>query len=152
GGCPKKNKHGRRKKGRGEPAFKPKAMGMAKGNNNKKKTPREAGERVKTTRSKTIPKGNTAPDANQAKTGIMGTRRKQFSVAVYVIKCAKSPQATCGAPRAPHNPKRSATAERKEKPRANRANGVTTVSLAFINSNSFSLPSICCSADVKWLS
>jgi len=46
----------------------------------------------------------------------------ELTLAVYVMKCPKSPQETFGAPYGPQAPKRSATAESNMEPIASRAN------------------------------
>src|SRR5262249_48481099 len=57
-----------------------------------------------------------------ARAGIKPSGKNQLSFPVYVTNRAKVPQDTLGRPKAPHNPNRSATAERKDRPRARRKN------------------------------
>jgi len=57
-----------------------------------------------------------------ASAGIIACGTNQLSWPVYATNLAKLPQDTCGWPNAPHQPKRSATAERKDSPRAHRKN------------------------------
>src|SRR5262249_23773489 len=64
----------------------------------------------------------SAPVARTASAGIIAWGKNQLSLAVYSTNAAKLPQDTFGWPDAPHQPKRSATAERKDTPRANRKN------------------------------
>jgi hypothetical protein len=55
-----------------------------------------------------------------ASAGIIACGKNQLSLPVYSTNLAKLPQDTFGWPNAPHQPKRSATAESKDRPRANR--------------------------------
>jgi len=55
-----------------------------------------------------------------ARAGINASGKNQLSFPVYTTNRAKLPQETLGCPKAPHSPNRSATAERKERPRASR--------------------------------
>src|SRR5215813_5477941 len=64
----------------------------------------------------------SAQVARTASAGIIACGKNQLSWPVYSTNLAKLPQATFGWPNAPHQPKRSATAERKDSPRANRMN------------------------------
>src|SRR5215470_3840286 len=64
----------------------------------------------------------SAPVARTASAGIIAWGKNQLSLPVYSTNAAKLPQDTFGWPNAPHQPKRSATAERKEIPSANRKN------------------------------
>ncbi len=68
-----------------------------------------------------MPKAISPMVAIQASAGITAAGRNGFSFATYLAKWAKSPHATPGCPGGPHNPKRSATAERNAEPRAIRA-------------------------------
>ena len=54
--------------------------------------------------------------------GIILAGRYQLSVCVYFKKCEKSPHATFGRPKAPHNPNLSPTAERNDSASAKRKN------------------------------
>src|SRR5215468_8231228 len=56
--------------------------------------------------------------------------KRDVTAPVYSTKWAKFPQDTFFAPYGPHKPKRSATADRKEAPSANRANR-QTISVPF---------------------
>lgn len=60
-----------------------------------------------------------------ARAGIIALGKNQLSVPVYETNRAKLPQLTLGCPKVPHHPNRSATAERKENPRASRKNKET---------------------------
>src|SRR5215475_389602 len=77
-----------------------------------------------------IPKRVSATVAAHANDTINELGKRESTTPVYSTKCAKSPQDTFFAPYGPHKPKRSATAERKEAPSANRANR-RTISVPF---------------------
>src|ERR1051325_9863718 len=62
----------------------------------------------------------SAPVEMIASAGTVAGGKNQLSLPVYSTNLAKLPQATFGWPNVPHQPKRSATAERKESPRAKR--------------------------------
>jgi hypothetical protein len=64
----------------------------------------------------------SAQVARTASAGIIAWGKNQLRWPVYATNLAKWPQDTCGWPNAPHQPKRSATAARKDSPRANRKN------------------------------
>src|SRR4030095_16885770 len=59
--------------------------------------------------------------ASQPTHGIIEAGKNQLSLATYVLKCTKSPHSTPSVPAGPHNPKRSATAERNAAARATRS-------------------------------
>lgn len=83
---------------------------------------RKATTRMYAPRMRPKPNKISAQVDAQARTGIARDGINQFSLAVYAVKCAKSPQATFLCPNVPQKPNRSATAERNEIPRANRKN------------------------------
>jgi len=58
----------------------------------------------------------SAPVERTASAGIIACGKNQLSLPVYATNLAKLPQATFGWPNAPHQPKRSATADRKDSP------------------------------------
>jgi len=60
--------------------------------------------------------------AVHASVGAKYVGKIDVSRAVYAVKCVKSPHPTCASPGRPHNPNRSATADRKDAPRANLKN------------------------------
>src|SRR5262249_61873499 len=67
----------------------------------------------------------TKPSAHvamMARAGMKPPGKNQLSFPVYITNRAKVPQDTLGRPKAPHNPNRSARAERKDRPRASRKN------------------------------
>src|SRR5262245_11549087 len=59
--------------------------------------------------------------AAQPTHGIIEAGKNQLSLATYALKCAKSPHSMPPVPAGPHNPKRSATAERNAAARATRS-------------------------------
>src|SRR6266576_641429 len=69
-----------------------------------------------------IPKRVSATVAAHANDTVNELGKRDITAPVYSTKWAKSPQDTFFAPCDPHKPKRSATADRKEAPSANRAN------------------------------
>jgi len=64
----------------------------------------------------------SAPLERAASAGIIACGKNQLSLPVQATNLAKLPQPTFGGPNGPHKPKRSATAERKDSPSANRKN------------------------------
>src|SRR5207249_9079362 len=74
--------------------------------------------------------------------------KRDVTAPVYSTKRAKFPQDTFFAPYGPHKPKRSATADRKEAPSANRANrrtisvpfSVSCAAFEFIRASTFGAP------------
>src|SRR5215813_1583415 len=71
--------------------------------------------------------------AAQPTHGIIEAGKNQLSLASYALKCAKSPHSTPPVPAGPHNPKRSATAERNAAARATRSSKTAVpTSLFFI--------------------
>src|SRR5262245_19653176 len=68
------------------------------------------------------PNKPSAHVAMMARAGIKPAGKNQLSCPVYITNRAKVPQDTLGRPKAPHNPSRSARAERKDRPRASRKN------------------------------
>jgi len=77
-----------------------------------------------------IPKSVSATVAAHANDSVNELGKSDVTAPVYSTKRAKFPQDTFFAPYGPHKPKRSATADRKEAPSANRANR-RTISVAF---------------------
>src|SRR5215468_4126813 len=69
-----------------------------------------------------IPKSVSATVAADANHTVNEPGNRDVTAPVYSTKRAKFPQDTFFAPYGPHRPKRSATADRKEAPSANRAN------------------------------
>src|SRR6516162_729690 len=69
-----------------------------------------------------IPKSVSATVAAHANNTVDELGKRDVTAPVYSTKLAKFPQDTSFAPYGPHKPKRSATADRKEAPSANRAN------------------------------
>src|SRR5262252_1892538 len=77
-----------------------------------------------------IPKSVSATVAAHANDTVDELGKRDVTTPVYSTKRAKFPQDTFFAPYGPHKPKRSATADRKEAPSANRANR-RTISVPF---------------------
>jgi len=77
-----------------------------------------------------IPKSVSAIVAAHANDTVDELGKRDVTAPVYSTKRAKFPQDTFFAPYGPHKPKRSATADRKEAPSANRANR-RTISVPF---------------------
>jgi hypothetical protein len=67
-----------------------------------------------------IPRTVSAQVEIMARVGAAGLGKNQLTIPVYVTNLANVPHATCGSPKAPHNPNRSATADRKETASATR--------------------------------
>ena len=78
------------------------------------------------------PNKTSAQVAMMAKAGIIALGKNQLSVAVYATNRGKLPQETLGWPKPPHNPRRSATAERNEVPRAIRRKSELNSSARYI--------------------
>src|ERR1044071_5932529 len=92
-------------------------------------------ERTETTRIlkpaiSNIPKSVSATVAAHANDTVNELGKRDVTAPVYSTKRAKFPQDTFFAPYGPHKPKRSATADRKDAPSANRANR-RTISVPF---------------------
>src|SRR3954470_7879331 len=106
----------------------PVAIPMA---NVKRRTPdRTEAIRVLNPTMSNIPKSVSATVAAHANDTVNELGKRDVTAPVYSTKWAKSPQDTFFAPYGPHKPKRSATADRKEAPSANRANR-RTISVPF---------------------
>jgi len=69
--------------------------------------------------------------AAQPTHGIIDAGKNQLSLATYALKCAKSPHSTPPVPAGPHNPKRSATAERNAAARATRSSKTAVLTSLF---------------------
>src|SRR5215471_13129122 len=91
--------------------------------NSRSKTPlKRAILRVCHPSTSRMPKRVSAKVATMARAGTAASGKNQLSFPVYATNLAKVPQPTLGSPNAPHSPNRSATADKKEKPRAKRRN------------------------------
>src|SRR5262249_32587079 len=77
-----------------------------------------------------IPRSVSATVAANANDTVNELGKRDVTAPVYSTKWTKFPQDTFFAPYGPHKPKRSATADRKEAPSANRANR-RTISVPF---------------------
>ena len=100
----------------------PRAKVIERANKSRSQPLRKAATLVNTPRTSATPSRVSRQVTAQARAGIAADGMNQLSFPVYATKCEKSPQETLGCPRLPHRPKRSATAERKEMPRATRKN------------------------------
>src|SRR5262249_30521955 len=100
----------------------PKARVIDRPNINRRIPLYRAVSRVFQPTRRSTPNRVSAHVARTAIVGIMLPGKNQLSLLVYSTNRAKLPQATFGCPTGPHQPKRSATAERKDRPRANRKN------------------------------
>src|ERR1700745_1303897 len=100
----------------------PTAKVITSANKSRSKPLKKAATRVNAPRTRATPNRISAQVEAQASTGIVADGMNQLSLAVYAMKCEKSPQATWDCPKAPQKPNRSPTAERKETPRASRKN------------------------------
>ena len=103
-------------------AFRPRAKVIERANKSRSQPLKKAAIRVNAPRTSAAPNRVSAQVAAQAKAGIAADGINQLSFAVYATNCEKSPQDTLGCPKLPQRPNRSATAERKEMPRASRKN------------------------------
>ena len=91
--------------------------------NSRSRTPlKRAVHRVCHPSTSRMPKKVSAKVATMARAGSAAAGKNQLSFPVYATNLAKVPQPTLGSPNAPHSPNRSATADKKEKPRAKRRN------------------------------
>src|SRR3954451_15616210 len=103
---------------------------MAIANDRRRRPERMDTIRVLTPTISNIPKSASATVAAHANDTVNELGKRDITAPVYSTKWAKSPQDTFFAPYGPHKPKRSATADRKEAPSANRANR-RTISVPF---------------------
>jgi hypothetical protein len=103
-------------------AFRPRAKVIERANKSRSQPLKKAATRVNPPRTSAMPSRVSAQVAAQARAVIAADGMNQLSFPVYATKCEKSPQATLGCPKLPQRPNRSATAARKEMPRASRKN------------------------------
>src|SRR5215469_5302736 len=108
----------------------PRPVTMPMANDKRRSPERTEAIRILKPATSNIPKSVSATVAAHANETVNELGRRDVTVPVYSTKWAKSPQDTFFAPYAPHKPKRSATADRKEAPSANRAN-TRTISVRF---------------------
>src|SRR5215510_10750747 len=100
----------------------PRPVTMPIANDKRRRPERTEAIRILKPAISNIPKSVSATVAADANDTVNELGKRDVTAPVYFTKCAKSPQDTFFAPCGPHKPKRSATADRKEAPSANRAN------------------------------
>src|SRR6516165_1413377 len=108
----------------------PRPVTMPKANDKRRRPERTEVIRILKPAISNIPKSVSATVAAHANNTVNELGKRDITAPVYSTKWAKSPQDTFFAPYGPHKPKRSATADRKEAPSANRANR-RTISVPF---------------------
>src|SRR6266853_2192832 len=100
----------------------PRPVTMPIANDKRRRPERTEAIRILKPAMSNIPKSVSATVAAHANDTVNELGKRDVTAPVYCTKRAKSPQDTFFAPCGPHKPKRSATADRKEAPSANRAN------------------------------
>src|SRR6185503_13908205 len=100
----------------------PRPVAMPIANDKRRRPERTETIRILKPAISNIPKSVSATVAAHANNTVNELGKRDVTVPVYSTKRAKVPQDTFFAPYGPHKPKRSATADRKEAPSANRAN------------------------------
>src|SRR5262245_35002012 len=100
----------------------PRPVIMPMANDNRRRPERTEAIRILKPAMSNIPKSVSATVAAHANDTVDELGKRNVTAPVYSTKLAKFPQDTFFAPYGPHKPKRSATADRKEAPSANRAN------------------------------
>src|SRR5215475_9882432 len=100
----------------------PRPVTMPIANNKRRRPERTETIRILKPAISNIPKRVSATVAAHANDTVNELGKRDVTAPVYSTKRAKFPQETFLAPYGPHKPKRSATADRKEAPNANRAN------------------------------
>src|SRR6267142_2685621 len=100
----------------------PRPVTMPIANDKRRRPERTEAIRILKPAMSNIPKRVSATVAAHANDTVNELGKRDITAPVYPTKCAKFPQDTFFAPYGPHKPKRSATADRKEAPSANRAN------------------------------
>src|SRR5690348_8137557 len=108
----------------------PRPVTMPIANNKRRRPERTEVTRVLKPAISNIPKRISATVTAHANDTVNELGIRDVTSPVYFTKCAKVPQDTFFAPYGPHKPKRSATADRKDAPSANRANR-RTISVPF---------------------
>src|SRR5262250_1504814 len=108
----------------------PRPVTMPKANDKRRRPERTDAIRILKPAISNIPKSVSAMVAAHANDTANELGKRDVTAPVYSTKRAKFPQDTFFAPYGPHKPKRSATADRKEAPSANRANR-RTISVPF---------------------
>src|ERR1700757_3531536 len=100
----------------------PRPVTMPIANDKRRRPERTEAIRILKPAISNIPKSVSATVAAHANDTVNELGKRDVTAPVYSTKWAKFPQDTFFAPYGPHKPKRSATADRKEAPSANRAN------------------------------
>src|SRR6266481_6394067 len=108
----------------------PRPVTMPIANDKRRRPERTEAIRVLKPAISNIPKSVSATVAAHANDTVNELGKRDVTAPVYSTKRAKFPQDTFFPPYGPHKPKRSATADRKEAPSANRANR-RTISVPF---------------------
>src|ERR1043166_2565319 len=108
----------------------PRPVAMPIANDKRRRPLRKEAIRILKPAISNIPKSVSATVAAHATDTANERGKSDVTAPVYSTKRAKFPQDTFFAPYGPHKPKRSATADRKEAPSANRANR-RTISVPF---------------------
>src|SRR6266403_2880521 len=108
----------------------PRPVTMPIANDKRRRPERTEAIRILKPAISNIPKSVSATVAAHANDTVNELGKRDVTAPVYCTKRAKFPQDTFFAPYGPHKPKRSATADRKEAPSANRANR-RTISVPF---------------------
>src|SRR4051794_8346017 len=108
----------------------PRPVTMPKANDKRRRPERTEAIRILTPAISNIPQSVSATVAAHANDAVNELGKIEVTAPVYSTKRAKLPQDTFFAPYGPHKPNRSATADRKEAPSANRANR-RTISVRF---------------------
>src|SRR5712664_337714 len=108
----------------------PRPVTMPIANDKRRRPERTEAIRILKPAISNIPKSVSATVAAHANDTVNELGKRDVTAPVYSTKRPKFPQDTFFAPYGPHKPKRSATADRKEAPSANRANR-RTISVPF---------------------
>src|SRR5215472_9081055 len=108
----------------------PRPVTMPIANDKRRRPERTEAIRILKPAISNIPRSVSATVAADANHTVNEPGNRDVTAPVYSTKRAKFPQDTFFAPYGPHRPKRSATADRKEAPSANRANR-RTISVPF---------------------
>src|SRR5215813_13290232 len=104
----------------------PRPVTMPMANDNRRRPERTETIRILKPAMSNIPQSVSATVAAHASDTVDELGKRDVTAPVYSTKRAKVPQDTFFAPYGPHKPKRSATADRKDAPRAIRANRRTS--------------------------
>src|ERR1044071_2872829 len=127
----------------------PRPVAMPIANDKSRRPLRKEAIRILKPAISNIPKSVSATVAAHANDTVNELGKTDVTAPVYSTKRAKFPQDTFFAPYGPHKPKRSATADRKEAPSANRANrrtisvpfSLSCAAFEFIRAYTFGTPS-----------